>query len=180
METGPASIRGITRAHLLSGLEPPRDLLTVPTSLPTLRARRPCRALAAALLAIALLGAPPTSVWAQSDATVVYLVRHAERAEDGTSDPPISEAGEARSRLLAGMLLDAGVTHVHTTDYKRTRSTGAPTTRATFRASRPGSTRRPAAIWCSVTRIPHPNSSRHSEVIRANRSTRWSTTGSTS
>jgi len=63
---------------------------------------------------------------AQGDPVVVYLVRHAERAEDGTSDPPISEAGQARARLLADMLLDAGVSDIYTTDYRRTRQTGAP------------------------------------------------------
>jgi phosphohistidine phosphatase SixA len=57
---------------------------------------------------------------------VVYLVRHAERAEDGTNDPPISEAGQARAELLADMLRDAGITHVHSTDLQRTRQTGAP------------------------------------------------------
>ena len=69
----------------------------------------------------------PATLAAQSDATVVYLVRHAERAEDGTNDPPISAAGEARAELVAEMLRDAGITHVHTTDYRRTRSTAAPT-----------------------------------------------------
>lgn len=65
------------------------------------------------------------------DPTVVFLVRHAERAEDGTSDPPISEAGAERSRLLAHMLADAGITHIHTTDLNRTRSTGQPLASAT-------------------------------------------------
>jgi len=61
-----------------------------------------------------------------SEEVVVYLVRHAERAEDGTDDPPISEEGRARAQLLAEMLRDAGVTHVHSTDYERTRSTARP------------------------------------------------------
>ena len=80
------------------------------------------------LLALLALGAAtfPTPLSAQQEAVVVYLVRHAERAEDGTSDPPISEAGTERARLLGDMLRDAGVTHVHTTDLKRTRQTGAP------------------------------------------------------
>jgi broad specificity phosphatase PhoE len=68
-------------------------------------------------------------------ATVVYLVRHAERDEDGTSDPPITEAGRARARLLADMLRDAGITHVHTTDYLRTRSTAAPVAERTGAAT---------------------------------------------
>ncbi len=83
---------------------------------------RLCRA-SLALVALAVLAWP---IAAQSDASIVYLVRHAERAEDGTSNPPISEAGEARAELLAEMLRDAGITHVHSTDYTRTRSTGAP------------------------------------------------------
>lgn len=92
--------------------------------------RRPLlRSQTLGLLLLALLLSP---VWvsAQEDAVVVYLVRHAERAEDGTRDPPISEAGHERARLLAGMLADAGLTHVHTTDYKRTRSTAGPTAAA--------------------------------------------------
>jgi phosphohistidine phosphatase SixA len=62
----------------------------------------------------------------QDAAIVVFLVRHAERAEDGTSDPVISLPGWDRSRLLATMLADAGITHIHTTDYRRTRATGRP------------------------------------------------------
>ena len=81
-------------------------------------------------LVVALVSAP-AAVAAQAEPVVVYLARHAERAEDGTNDPPISEAGWARSRLLAEMLRDAGLTHIHSTDYKRTRSTGEPTAGAT-------------------------------------------------
>jgi phosphohistidine phosphatase SixA len=62
---------------------------------------------------------------------VVYVVRHAERAEDGTSDPVISLPGWDRSRLMAEMLADADLTHIHSTDYKRTRMTGRPTADAT-------------------------------------------------
>jgi broad specificity phosphatase PhoE len=76
------------------------------------------------------LAASPLTVAAQDD-VVVYLVRHAERAEDGTDDPPISEDGEARARLVAELLRDAGITHIHSTDYKRTRSTAGPTARET-------------------------------------------------
>ena len=77
-------------------------------------------------LVLLVLAAPPSSVLAQDD-VVVYLVRHAERAEDGTNDPPISEAGEARATLMAELLRDAGITHIHSTDYERTRATAEPT-----------------------------------------------------
>jgi broad specificity phosphatase PhoE len=80
-----------------------------------------------ALLALPTLGTlQPARLAAQQEAVVVYLVRHAERAEDGTDDPPISEAGRERAGILAHMLRDAGVTAIHTTDRKRTRQTGAP------------------------------------------------------
>lgn len=89
---------------------------------------RPLRTLLAATAITVTAGggcAPPDPA-AAVDPTVVFLVRHAERAEDGTSDPPISEDGVRRARLLAEMLADVGLTHVHTTDLNRTRSTGQP------------------------------------------------------
>lgn len=88
------------------------------------------RGLAPGLLALlALLVAMPAG--AQTEETVVYLFRHAERAEDGTNDPPLSDAGEARAELVAAILEDARITHIHTTDFRRTRATGAPLARAT-------------------------------------------------
>ena len=78
---------------------------------------------------------------AQEGATL-FLVRHAERADDVpgdpamsmdprlAQDPPLSEAGQLRAALLARMLMDAGITHVHSTDYRRTRDTAAPTAEA--------------------------------------------------
>lgn len=83
------------------------------------------------LLALAVVGcAPPSEAAAQADPVVVYLVRHAERAEDGTNDPPISVEGQTRAEQVASLLRDAGITHIHTTDLKRTRQTGAPTAQA--------------------------------------------------
>ena len=86
---------------------------------------------AARLLLVTIALGAPTAATAQSEATFVYLVRHAERAEDGTNDPPISAEGEARAELVAAMLLDAGLTHIHTTDFRRTRATAAPIARET-------------------------------------------------
>jgi phosphohistidine phosphatase SixA len=61
---------------------------------------------------------------------LVFLVRHAERAHDGgmapEEDPHLSPAGEERAIALARMLEDAGITHIHSTDYFRTRETAAP------------------------------------------------------
>ena len=95
-----------------------------------LQRRRPTAAWWISFSVVAF-GSLPATIAAQSDATVVYLVRHAERAEDGTNDPPISQSGQQRAELIATLLSDAGVTQLHTTDLKRTRSTGAPTSEST-------------------------------------------------
>jgi len=77
------------------------------------------------LLALGLLAAAPFHLTAQRvEPTVVYLVRHAERVDE-SDDSPISAAGEARARVLGAMLRDAGLTHIHTTAFRRSRSTAA-------------------------------------------------------
>ena len=80
----------------------------------------------AALVGLVLIVglAVPTS--AQETSTVVYLVRHAEKQDDGTSDPALNAAGIERVELLDQMLRDAGLTHVHSTDFKRTQTTAGP------------------------------------------------------
>ncbi len=57
--------------------------------------------------------------------TLIVLVRHAEK-EDASSDPELSEAGERRAEVLAGILADAGIERILSTDYLRTLQTGAP------------------------------------------------------
>ena len=94
----------------------------------------------AALLAWALVLAPPASAApspgaqgsleglpaAESGPVVVYLVRHAEKADDGTDDPPLTVAGHIRVRILTTMLTDVDLTRVHTTDWQRTQDTARP------------------------------------------------------
>ena len=55
----------------------------------------------------------------------VFVVRHAERA-DQSADPPLSPEGRARAERLASMLKDAGITRIYTTDLHRTIDTAAP------------------------------------------------------
>jgi broad specificity phosphatase PhoE len=63
---------------------------------------------------------------------IVFVVRHAERSDAPTqatmmgNDPPLSKAGEARAERLASMLRSAGIKHIFTTEFRRTRQTAAP------------------------------------------------------
>lgn len=57
--------------------------------------------------------------------TVVMIVRHAEKAGP-SGDVPLSAAGERRARALVDIGRDAGVSAVVTTQFQRTRQTGAP------------------------------------------------------
>ena len=58
-------------------------------------------------------------------ATQIFLVRHAEKMTAKT-DPALTQAGQDRAQLLANMLGDVGITHIHSSDYKRTRDTATP------------------------------------------------------
>jgi phosphohistidine phosphatase SixA len=55
----------------------------------------------------------------------VFVVRHAERA-DQSADARLSADGEARAAALARRLRAAGITHVYTTDLRRTIDTARP------------------------------------------------------
>jgi 2,3-bisphosphoglycerate-dependent phosphoglycerate mutase len=58
--------------------------------------------------------------------TTFILMRHAERANDGTSDPDISAAGQDRAKKIATLLKDTKVDAIYSTNYKRTRNTITP------------------------------------------------------
>jgi broad specificity phosphatase PhoE len=60
-------------------------------------------------------------------AATIYLVRHAEKAKDGTRDPDLTDQGRARAQRIANMLKDEQLTAVYSSDFKRTRNTAAPT-----------------------------------------------------
>ena len=73
---------------------------------------------------------------AASAQQTIFVVRHAERSDGAgmaapthsaiPDDPPLSDAGKARAARLATMLRSAGITHVFTTEFKRTRQTAEP------------------------------------------------------
>ena len=55
----------------------------------------------------------------------IYLVRHAERANQ-SADSPLSTEGVGRARRLGDMLKDAGITRIFTSELRRTIETAAP------------------------------------------------------
>ena len=56
----------------------------------------------------------------------VVLLRHAEKADDGTRNPPLTAYGTARAEALIGVLDASGLTAAITSGLKRTVDTAAP------------------------------------------------------
>ena len=86
--------------------------------------------LAAMLLAALLAPLPAQALPDAGDATVVVVVRHAEKAADDPRDPSLSPAGEARAQALAATLAGAGLDAAYSTQYRRTRLTATPAAEA--------------------------------------------------
>jgi broad specificity phosphatase PhoE len=56
----------------------------------------------------------------------IYLVRHAEKIQDGSRDPELTEIGNQRSEKLADWFSDKDIEVIWSSDYKRTRDTATP------------------------------------------------------
>lgn len=65
----------------------------------------------------------PCLAWA--DPTMIYLVRHGEKEASG-KDPALTAQGQARAQNIATMLQKAGIGHIFSSDYARTRQTAQP------------------------------------------------------
>jgi len=68
---------------------------------------------------------PAQSPVAEAPRTIV-LVRHAEKSAEDPRDPGLSEAGKLRAAALLRMLGETRITHVWTSEFKRTKETAAP------------------------------------------------------
>lgn len=62
----------------------------------------------------------------KDDSYTLYLIRHAEKQQDGSRDPVLTEAGKNRSKQLASWFLDKDIKNIWSSDYKRTRDTAKP------------------------------------------------------
>ena len=86
------------------------------------------------------------AAWTVSAQEAIYLVRHAER-EDSSADSKLSAAGEARAARLAEWLGTARITHIYTTDLRRTIQTAMPFAAASHLSPQqsPAADRKPCA-----------------------------------
>lgn len=62
--------------------------------------------------------------------STIILVRHAEKGEDGTKDPSLSDKGKQRADLLAHFLKDVSIDSFYATPYKRAIETITPLAKA--------------------------------------------------
>lgn len=60
------------------------------------------------------------------ETTTFILVRHAEKEDDDTRNPPLSEVGVQRANDLMDLLAKADIIAIYSTDYDRTQMTVAP------------------------------------------------------
>lgn len=79
-------------------------------------------------LTLLLLFAALTTPLAAED--TIWVVRHAEKAEDGTTDPPLSAKGIARAAAIAERLASEDIVAIYTTRYRRTSHTAQATAEA--------------------------------------------------
>jgi broad specificity phosphatase PhoE len=69
-------------------------------------------------------------VWLTADSTTIIVIRHAEQVQDGSKDPPLGPAGDARAQLLARLFGDAQlpghIDAIYVSPGLRCRRTAAP------------------------------------------------------
>lgn len=109
------------------------------------------------LMAASTVDAGPALAADSDETTVVFLVRHAEKAHDDHHegrDPDLTGAGRRRAETLAKILAPAGVTRIHSTDYRRTLETARPLAEARGLEVATYDARDPAALVRQLRQSP--------------------------
>lgn len=79
------------------------------------------------LILVIYLGSFSNLVMAQKDPlTTFILVRHAEKASDGTSNPGLTENGKNRAKRLAQLFANTSFSAIYSSPYQRTVNTALP------------------------------------------------------
>ena len=61
-----------------------------------------------------------------SGITTVILIRHVEKAKDGSRNPDLTEEGKNRANRFKNLFQNAGITEIYSTNYTRTKETVSP------------------------------------------------------
>ena len=78
------------------------------------------------LLSAALIGCAQP----KHEITTLILVRHAEKDNDGTKDPGLTDEGKDRANQLVSILRETQINAIYSTNFKRTMSTIQPLAQA--------------------------------------------------
>ncbi len=84
--------------------------------------------IATSILALILIAGSFSPVVAQKTIAqkTIVLVRHAEKVADQSRDPELTDAGRSRAETLADLLVNMNVTHIISSQFKRTMDTAKP------------------------------------------------------
>jgi 2,3-bisphosphoglycerate-dependent phosphoglycerate mutase len=66
------------------------------------------------------------NMFSQDEITKIIVVRHAEKENDGTKNPSLSEVGKIRAEKLKNFFTDVKIDKLYSTNYKRTIETLQP------------------------------------------------------
>ena len=77
------------------------------------------------VLSASMAGADRVVAQEQFSPITIFIVRHAEKADEPRQDPPLSEKGIRRAAELTRLLSASDIKAVYTSQFQRTKLTGA-------------------------------------------------------
>jgi len=77
-------------------------------------------------LALIILSLVGFSAFCQNQPTAIYIVRHAEKVQDGSEDPKLNDLGKNRASKLSDILKKVEISAIYSSPFVRTRKTAQP------------------------------------------------------
>jgi broad specificity phosphatase PhoE len=102
-----------------------------------------------------LLGACASVPALATQGAAFVVVRHAEKAVDGSHDPALSDQGRARAQALAQRLAAAPLVAAYATEFQRTQQTAQPAAAMQHLAVTTYAAAMPAADLAAILRVRH-------------------------